>query len=378
MKGKKGLFMRSVQPLIGSVIGVGIFGLPFVFAQSGFLIGLVHLILIAIVNLVVLLVYADLIVKTDGHHRLTGLVKEYAGNVWGHASTILMFGSTWGAMIAYIIIGGEFLQALAGGTLGGSLIVYQIIFFAVSSLVLVGGLGFVSRLEVFFVAALIIMLGVIMLGAMPEANFQNLTYIQSSNWFLPFGVVLFAFGGMAAIPEMAHILGRKKSKLPKAVILGMSIVACIYLLFALVVVSVTGIGTTEEAILGLGSAIGDWALWLGAVVGLFSVFTSFLILGLSVMDTMIYDYKMRYMTSWFIAIIFPLIIFLFGARSFIDVIGFTGAVLGGLVGIIMLASYRKAQKHPGLLKRSLNWPLWVLVLCGIVYAIGVILTIFGF
>ncbi len=377
MMKKRGVFFRSVLPLIGSVIGVGIFGLPFVFAQSGFMVGLMYLVVIAIINLVALLIYADLVVKTKGNHRFTGIVREYAGNVWAHFATILMFGSSWGAMIAYIIIGGEFFEALFGSIIGGDLVFYQIIFYSICSVILIGGLGFVSRLEVVFVLTLLAMLGLIMIGAMPETNFDNLAYINLENWFLPFGVVLFALGGMAAVPEMAHILGRKKKKLSKAVILGMVIVALVYLAFSLVVVSVTGIDTTEEAILGLGSMIGGWALILGAVVGLFSVFTSFLILGLSIMDTMIYDYKMRYFTSWGITIVVPFVIFLIGARSFISVIGFTGAVLGGLVAILMLISYRKAQKHPRLLKRSLRWPLWVLFVCGAIYVVGVILTIAG-
>jgi amino acid permease len=49
-----GKLWRTAQPLVGSVIGVGIFGLPFVFAQAGFVIGLGHLVVVGLINLVVL------------------------------------------------------------------------------------------------------------------------------------------------------------------------------------------------------------------------------------------------------------------------------------------------------------------------------------
>jgi len=48
------IFWGAVQPLLGSIIGVGIFGLPYVFAQAGFGIGLVHLLVVGLFNLVVL------------------------------------------------------------------------------------------------------------------------------------------------------------------------------------------------------------------------------------------------------------------------------------------------------------------------------------
>ncbi|MFH1631518.1 MAG: aromatic amino acid transport family protein [bacterium] len=374
---KNRIFWRSVQPLVGSVIGVGIFGLPFVFAQAGFGIALIHLIVLALVNAVILITYGDIIMNTSGHARFTGIVRRYMGRGWSWFATLIMFGAVWGAMVAYIIIGGTFLHALISPIVGGELMIYQLVFFAISSLLLIGGLGFISRLEVVFVLALLIMLFLIMVGSAPYVDVSNLKTIEPTNWFLPFGVVLFAFGGLAAVPEMAHVLGRYKPMLRRSIIIGISTVAIVYLAFSGIVVAVTGSNTSEEAILGLGSYIGDWAIVLGSLIGLFSVFTSFLILGVSVMDTMIYDFKRRFYLSWLVAILVPFVIFLLGARSFIGVISFTGGLLGGLIGVLAVYLYLKAKKHPSISKRCLPIPGWILYVTGGVFLLGAVLTVAG-
>ncbi|PJE74795.1 hypothetical protein COV03_03620 [Candidatus Uhrbacteria bacterium CG10_big_fil_rev_8_21_14_0_10_41_26] len=378
MKSRSILFVRSTQALIGAVIGVGIFGIPYVVAQSGFTIGLVYILVLGAINLVMILAYADLVLSFDGHRRLVGSVRKHLGEHWGILMAISLFGGIWGAMVAYTIIGGEFLHALLHASLGGEVLTYQIIFLAVMSIILIGGLNIVSKLEMIFVSALILLLILIIGGALPHAEIQNLLTVDFANVTLPFGVVLFAFGGLAVIPEMKEILGfQNKGLLRKSALFGFLIINLVYIAFAAVVVSVTGAGTSEEAILGLGSVIGDWAIVVGALIGLVSVGTSFLILGVEVMNTIIYDYRRRYITGWLWAVIVPIVIFALGARSFISVIGFTGGVLSALVGIIMITMYLKAKKSAWLTKRSLVIPNWLMYLSGAVLVLGMISTIVG-
>lgn len=377
MKSNTGLLWHSIQPLIGSVIGVGIFGLPFAFAQAGFGIGLIHLVVLGVVNLLMLLIYADIVMYTDGHPRFTGIVGRYLGAHWSWAATLLMLGSIFGAMVAYVIVGGEFLHALFSPVVAASTTTYQVVFFAVCALLLIGGLGFISRLEIVFVLALLVMLFLILVGSLPYVDADHLRAVHPENWFLPFGVVLFAFGGMAAIPEMAQILGSKKRLLRRGILIGMGIVFLVYLAFSGIVVAVTGPDTSQEAILGLGAHVGNWVLMIGSVIGLFSVFTSFLILGIAAMDTLIYDYKWRYMASWSLVVLVPLLLFAAGARSFVGVIGFTGGLAGSLIGLLLIFTYIQAKRDVCTPKRCLNFPDWALFLCGCVFLLGAIATVVG-
>jgi amino acid permease len=372
-----GKFWRTAQPLVGSVIGVGIFGLPFVFAQAGFFIGLGHLVVVGLINLVVLMVYSDIIMNTEGNSRLTGIVERYMGKGWSTLATIFLFGGSWGAMVAYIIVGGEFLQALLAGLFGGGLLLYQLTFFVITAALLIGGLGFITRIEVIFVFVLLLILFLILVGSLPYVEIEHLTEVNPRHWFAPFGVVLFAFGGLAAIPEMADILGRDKRKLRRVVLMGMGIISLVYIAFSGVVVAVTGKNTSEEAILGLGAFVGDWVTVLGSIVGLFAVFTSFLLLGISITDTLVYDYKQRYLVGWAIAVSVPLFVFLIGARSFIGVIGFTGGILGGLTGLLVLLTYVRAKNDVCTPKNCLQFPSWIIYLCASIFLFGVVMTIVG-
>lgn len=370
-------FLRSTQSLIGAVIGVGIFGLPYVFSQAGYAIGLAHLVIVGLVILTILLAYGEIVLHADGHHRLSGNVSEHLGSFWGNVTSVALFASNWGAMLAYIILGGEFLHALGGWFFGGGVLIYQLVFFVVGALILIGGLGFVSRTEAIFVFLLVALLLVIIGGSAPYINVSNLLIVNPALMFAPFGVVFFAFGGIATIPEMKAILGRHKLQLKKSILAGFAVISVIYVLFSTAVVSVTGVNTTEDAILGLGDYLGNWAIIIGSLVGLFAVFTSFLILGVQVMDTAIYDYKARYLAGWAWAITMPFFLFILGARDFIEVIGFTGGVFGVVIGLLVVAMYKKAKKSAKIAKRLLTLPNWLLNIVIVILLLGMISTIAG-
>ena len=378
MKKRNVLFVRSAQALIGSVIGVGIFGIPYVFAQSGFSVGLVHLIVIGFVNLVMLIGYVEIVLHDRNRNRLVGSVEQHLGKHWAWVMSITLFGGIWGAMVAYIIIGGEFMHAVASPIIGGGEVLYQLIFMIGMSALLIGGINIISRLQVVFVFVLALLLILLMIGAIPHVEASNLLTINPEQAFLPFGVLVFAFGGLGVIPEMKHILGNLSGKyLRRSVVLGFFVIATIYLLFAAVIVGVTGADTSQEAILGLGAVVGDWVITIGALVGILSVGTSFLILGIVVMDTMMYDYKKRFFASWLWAVVIPAGAFLIGARDFINVIGFTGGVFAALVGLVMIRMYLKAKKSPRMAKRSLRIPSWMMYFSALVLFVGMLTTIFS-
>lgn len=370
-------FLKSLMPFIGSVIGVGIFGLPYVFAQSGFFIGLIHLVVIGLVNASVLLLYADIVMNSKGQARLTGYMRTFLGEHWATLASVVAFGTNWGAMLAYMILGGQFLFTLLSPSIGGEVVLYQLGFFILSSLLLIGGLGFIAHLELVFVTLLLIVLGIVLGGSLPYADLAFLTHTNLTHWFLPFGVVLFAYGGFAAVPEMAEVLQNERHKLRKAIMYGTAIVVLVYLAFAGIVVAVSGTETTQDAISGLGFIAGQWILILGSIVGFISVFTSFILLGISIMNTMLYDYKIRYFSAWGITVVIPLLVYLAGARNFISVIGLTGGILGSCFGLLVILLYLRAKNHVCLPKNCLRFPNIILYFCAGIFMLGAILTILG-
>jgi len=96
--------------LAGSIIGAGIFALPFVFVQAGTLTGLGYLLVFGFVFVLLHLMYADIIAKTSGEHLFPGYAKIYLGN-FGFWLTII--SSVFGlflTLIAYLALSASFLN----------------------------------------------------------------------------------------------------------------------------------------------------------------------------------------------------------------------------------------------------------------------------
>src|SRR5437867_3832320 len=105
-------FFYAVAVLVGSMVGVGIFGLPYAFAQAGFWLGMTLLVLIGLATLLIDFMYGEVILRTHAQHQLLGYAKLYLEPV--HQK--LLFFSTvllgYVGLLAYIIISGDFLNTL--------------------------------------------------------------------------------------------------------------------------------------------------------------------------------------------------------------------------------------------------------------------------
>ncbi len=372
-------FYRAVSILTGTIIGAGIFGLPYVAAKTGILPTLLGLIILSAVMALLHLLYGETVLRTNGRHRLVGYSGIYLG-VWGKriASFSVIVGS-YAALLAYIILGGIFLKTLFGGFFGGAEFHYSLIFFFFSAFFIAKGLKMISWLELylsaFLIAAIIIFLfkGIF---SMDSANFN-----LAVNWpeiFLPYGVILFALNGASIIPEVVGVLERKKKQLKKAIIVGSFIPAIIYFLFILVVFGVSGQNTSQDAISGLTQSYGKGIIFLGALIGFLAIITSFLAFGENLKKTFEYDYKIPKAASLFCALFFPLLLFLIGVNDFIGVIGFAGAVTGGIDGILIILAYRRADRcGQGIRKPEYDvvTAKWLEYLLIIMFVLGIVYTV---
>ncbi|MDG1950529.1 MAG: aromatic amino acid transport family protein, partial [bacterium] len=59
-------FLRSVGMMIGAIVGVGVFGLPYAFSQSGFPLGIIELIVVGGLLVIMQLMFAEVAVQTPG------------------------------------------------------------------------------------------------------------------------------------------------------------------------------------------------------------------------------------------------------------------------------------------------------------------------
>ncbi len=284
-------------------------------------------------------------------------------------STII---GVYGALSAYLIGEGKSIGALLG--IGST--IAMIFFLIIFSAIIYKGLKIMKRWEFYLSLFMVLVLFAIIALAVPSGTMDNLKHIDYNFFFLPYGVILFAFIGAIAIPEMKEIIITEKKRLRNAVIIGSLIPIVAYALFAIVTVAVTGLTTDEIATIGLGKTIGTHMVLLGNIFAILSMATSFLALGLGLKWVYQYDFKMNEKVSWLLTIIIPLLIALSGYAGFIKILGFTGAIAGGLEGILIVLMFHmarhKTERKPEFTVRTnviISGLLVAIFLGGIIYTL---------
>ncbi len=336
-------FYRAIAMLCGTVIGAGVLGLPYVFQQAGFLTGALTVLILGIVVLMLNLFIGEIVLRTPGNHQFPGYAKIYLGK-WGKRIMMFsMFFGVYGALVAYLIGEGSALSAI----FGGSPLLFSLIFFAIISTLIFIGIKAISKAELILAPIVLILILSIAIYAFFSGTFNtsNLMEFNLLKLIIPYGVVLFALVGGVAIPEMKECLSHDRKKLKKAIIIGSILPLIAYVLFSAITIAVTGANTTEIATIGLGAILGRNILILGNLFAAFAMLTSALTLGLAMKEIYNFDLKFSKMTSWLLTMIVPLLIFFIGARSFIKVIGITGAIAGGIEGILIVLMFRQARKR---------------------------------
>lgn len=371
-------FLRAIGTLIGGMIGVGVFGLPYAFAQAGFILGALIFIVVGLLVGILMLMYGQIVIEARGRHRLVGHVKHYLGERWSWITAVTHTVSLWGAMLAYIIVGGHFLYILIGPIFGGPETVYALIMAISASALIYRGLKFVSQIEVFIVITLLFLFVFIIILGFFYSTPANLTGFDWSNFFVPYGVTLFAFGGLGVIPEMRDVLGQQRNRLLQALYIGLTIVGVLYLLFALAVVGVTGGNTSEMALNGLIPIFGAGFGVITAFLGSLTILSIFTILGIELLDLLKFDYHLKHQQAWALTMFVPIILFILGLREFIDLVGFIGAVFSAALGMIVVIVYEKMKKSRASQKNGfLNIPTPVSAIIICIFIIGALVEIFS-
>lgn len=368
-------FLRATAVLVGTMVGVGIFGIPFSFAKAGFWIGFLFLLGIGAVTLFLNFIYGEIILRTHGSHQMVGYTQRYLGNVWKRILFFAIILNTYAALLAYVIIAGEFLPNVLSSIFYASSGTFSICFFAVASILVLFGVKTISRVElVLSVLFLVVILLILGFGA-SKINFSNFSSINPEFWFFPYGVLLFAFGGLPAIPIQRQILTDQEAKLKRSVLSAVIAVGILYFIFGFTVLGISGETTSPDAIGGLIDSLGGRMVFLGSLFGVLAVSTSYLMLGTALLDIFHLDYGLDRKISWFLVISPPLALFLGGLRNFIDVISLAGAVAVGLEAVVLIFVFIKAKTHGDRIPEySMKVPAWTLYFMALVFVGGIVYT----
>ena len=339
MQTEKKKFFVAVSILIGTCIGAGVLGIPYVAAQAGFIVTLVYILLIGLMLLFVNLYLGEISLRTKGNHQLPGYAEKYLGKRGKSLMQFAIIFGVYAAILAYTFGIGKSLSYLFFGNPTHT-VLFGIVFSLIMSLLLWKGIKDLKKFEKIGVSLILLLLALIFFVFIDKVRFANLITFNISNIFLPFGVVLFALLSFHAIPEVEIVLHRNEKLAKKVLITGTLISVIFYILFALVVVGFKGAQTPEVATLSLGP--------LFILLGIFTMFTSWLSLGNALNINFTLDNKIKKGISWFLVAIIPIFLFLFiqffSFFSFTRILSFGGVISGGLIAILVLLMVKKAKK----------------------------------
>lgn len=365
-------FWAAAFTLTGTIIGAGILGLPYVFSRAGFLFGLFWLLFLGYIMIFVNLCLGEITLKTKKIHQLPGYAEKYLGKKGKWFMLFALAFEVYSALIAYLIGEGQSFSQMFFGHVGYA-VYFAIGFWLIMTLLLREGLRGLKKIETWGVIAIIVIILGILITYAGDVNFSKLSYINYSNFFLPFGVVLFALLGFTSIPELRRIIKGEEKKLKTAIFVGSLIPVVLYIIFAFVFVGLFGVNVPKVATLALGNGV--------IVLGIFTMMTSYFVLSFALKDSFDFDWKISGFWKFVLVSLLPLILYLvinyFNLADFVKVLGIGGVVSGGIIGILILLMNMKA-KRAGNRKSEFKIPLgwFFIILLSLIFIFGVVVELF--
>src|SRR3989344_1827230 len=273
--------------LAGTILGAGIFSLPFVVGQLGFALGLFYLLAFGAVYAVLHLMFARLIMKEGPGHNFLHLTEKFFSRPLKIFADLVIIGETVFTLLVYLILvpafvklvfpAGDIWIVLAFWSIGSAFIFVKL-----------GWLGWTEFLDVICVLAIIA--AIFFLGGL---HFENIPLFSSSRpaipfaWLLPLGPFFFALYGRSAITKMIEIHTRAVSagrefSLKKAVWLGTFVPVGLYIAFTAIVLAFNpNVGPDTISSLSRLSPLLSGVL---ALAGFITLWTSYFMIGLNFKD----------------------------------------------------------------------------------------------
>lgn len=366
----------ALAVLLGTIIGAGILGIPYVVSKSGFIIGAVQIALIGALMAIIMLYLGEIVLRTKTSHQLPGYAQKYLGKSGKKWMLIAFAFGIFSALLAYIIAEGRSLSYILFNSPAYELQLGILFWIFLSAITYFG----IKALEEGEIVGVIIVFATIISISVYFANKiepANLAYIFPSNLFVPIGVILFAFLGFAAIPEVNQVIGEHKRQMKRTIIGAYFISALIYLVFTAIVIGYKGSNIPEIATIGLGKPF--------IFLGVLTMFTAYLALSTAMIDMIRLDFDKSRKTAWLYTILAPIIAFLvlsfIHQTTFTKVLGIGGVISGGLTAILILFMAEKAKVKGEIIptysmpnSRPLYWALTALFILGAILEIKNILS----
>ncbi|MEW6611017.1 MAG: aromatic amino acid transport family protein [Patescibacteria group bacterium] len=365
--------LLSIATLVGTIMGVGMFGLPAVTAEAGWFYFVIIVLIVVPVVVFTHLAYAHVVVLTASRARLPGYASIWLGRTAKHVAFASQALGLIGSSLAYLMIGGSFLTKLLSSLLPTPSWVGVALFFVVGAVLVWRGVKSIAGAELAMVGMMLFAIIVLGVAAFPSWQSANLAVIPLSGapW-RAYGVLLFSLWGMAVIPEVAEVSSRRG--LGEVVVSGVIFSFFASAVFVFIALGVSDGAISSDALTSLSMYLGKGVKLFGYGFGVLATFTSYLTLSRVTVDMLRYDFHIKALVSFLSAMVIPLILLLLGLNDFITVLAFTGAVSLGIEGVLaMMIEERAVRARPH--RKVLHIPSLVRSLVILLLCVGISLEL---
>lgn len=335
-------FLKALSLFCATIIGGGMFVLPYVGFKMGFIGIAFYFIILTIFVIATHWFLAKMVIATPENGTVVGYFEKYLGSGAKNFSLFISATRMVGISLIYIIFGGMFLSPLLSPYFGGSLFFYTLLFFAVAAFLIyirdTYERNYFANVAMLIASFLVLLLFII--KGFPLINFSNLKGLYVDYFGPPYGIIILALWGLSAVPQLKNAVEGDISHYKRVIYSGIIISAVFYLFFTAVILGVSGSATSPDGLTGFINTVGGNVIKIGFIFGVLAILDSFLSIGTSLKAIFRRDAKLSKTISWFFACFLPISLYLIQFRDVVNIMYLVGAFFYTAEGIIVILAYR--------------------------------------
>jgi tyrosine-specific transport protein len=377
-KVEKYQFIKAVATLTSTTIGAGVLAIPYAIYTAGYWLGVLYLIILGIIMTILSLMLGEVALRTKKNLHIPELIKLYLGKKGYILVLIALYILIYGAMSAYIRGAGDILNTI----IPAQSFNWSIVFFAIGTYFIIKGLKFVSQWNIIFVSGMALIIITIWLKAIYSQDIDWTQFnLQSTNSLTqavrPYGVILFSYFGVIAIPHIKTILGKKSDQMESAITLGILIPILLYSVFVSLVIGVAGQDITPLAIISLGEKLGGQVLIITSIFAIIAMITSFIAMGLSMIESYMHFGKLKRSIAIILTTFPPMALLVFDWVQFDTIIQYAGGIGVSIISILIILTFWRAKSEGEIPPAySLGHFKWFGIIMIIMFTLGAISLFF--
>jgi amino acid permease len=359
--------LKAYFVIVSTIIGLGIFVLPYSFWQSGYYF-LFWLIFWFFTFLSLHLIFGEILFQTKEKHNLPGLAGIYLHPLMKHLVWFFDYFGMLGVFLIYFVALAKFWLLI----LPLSQLIIKITFALFNLYFIFKDLRIFSQMESILTIGILIVFSSIVFMILPKFNFQNinLAFKNDLNPFLPYGILLFALSGTSALPVVFDLIGENKKSYLKINFLSLLTIILLYLIYTFVVVGFLDGNVSEESLQSLSPYFPK--LFLIFAILFVTLNITFVDMAFYLKRGLIYDYKISPKIVNLIMLFSILPLAFFAPLSLTKLISLVSEVFLGFNLLILCLIYLKLKK-----KKYFALPNFLVIILTLIFISGIIYGIFS-